>query len=109
VRDPSWGPCVVIGLGGILAEAVADSAVRLAPLGEADVHDMLESLRGRKLLDGFRHLPVANRGAIARVAMALGDFLIDHPEVAEVEINPLRVNREGALALDALVVLNPTS
>jgi acyl-CoA synthetase (NDP forming) len=105
VRDASWGPCVVIGLGGILAEAVADSSVRLAPLNELDVDDMLSGLRGKKLLDGFRHLPKVDRASIAKVAIALGDLLLDHPEIAEVEINPLRVNAEGALALDALIVL----
>jgi acetyltransferase len=105
VRDPSWGPCVVIGLGGVLAEAVADSTVRLAPLSANDVAEMLESLRGKKLLDGFRNLPKCNRDAIAAVAIALGRLMAEHPEITEVEINPLRVNAEGALALDALVVL----
>lgn len=107
VRDPSWGPCVVIGLGGVLAEAVSDSAVRLAPIGALDVADMLDSLRGKQLLDGFRHLPVCHRASIAQVAMALGDLLIAHPEVSEVEVNPLRVYATGALALDALVVIEP--
>jgi acetyltransferase len=109
VRDASWGPCVVVGLGGILAEAVADSAVRLAPLNGLDVAEMLESLRGKKLLDGFRHLPRCDREAISKVAIALGRMVLEHPEIAEVEINPLRVNAEGALALDALVVLAATS
>jgi acyl-CoA synthetase (NDP forming) len=105
VRDPSWGPCVVIGLGGVLAEAVSDSSVGLAPLSENDVARMLDGLRGRKLLDGFRDLPRCNRSAIAATAIAVGRLLLDHPEIAEVEINPLRVNESGALALDALVVL----
>lgn len=105
VRDPSWGPCVVIGIGGVLAEAMADTSVRLAPLTEADVADMLNGLRGKKLLDGFRDLPRCDRGAIAAAAVAVGTLLIEHPEVAEVEINPLRVNESGAIALDALVVL----
>ncbi|MAS15210.1 MAG: hypothetical protein CMH69_18095 [Nitratireductor sp.] len=105
VRDPSWGPCVVVGLGGVLAEAVSDSAVAMAPLSETDVAHMLDSLRGRKILDGFRDLPRCDRQAIARVAMAVGQLLVDHPEIAEVEINPLRVNENGAVALDALVAL----
>lgn len=106
VRDPSWGPCVVVGLGGVLAEAVSDSAVAIAPLGETDVAHMLDSLRGKKLLDGFRDLPRCDRSAIARVAIAIGRMLEEHPEIAEVEINPLRVNEAGAVALDALVVLD---
>lgn len=105
VRDPAWGPLVVVGLGGVAAEALSDSAVRLAPLGPDDVDAMLDGLRGRKLLEGFRGLPVCDRAAIARVASALGRLLSEHPEVAEVEINPLRVDARGAIALDALVVL----
>ncbi|MDP9082932.1 MAG: acetate--CoA ligase family protein [Pseudomonadota bacterium] len=106
VRDESWGPCVVIGLGGVMAEALADTAVRLAPLAAADVEDMLDSLRGRKLLEGFRHLPVCSRTAIIEAVLGLATLLQEHPEVREVEINPLRVNATSALALDALVVLD---
>lgn len=105
VRDPSWGPCVVIGLGGVTAEAMADFSVRLAPLGLEDVQEMLDALRGKRLLDGFRNLPACDRGAIADVAMALSRALVEHPEIAELEINPLRTSKDGALALDALVVL----
>jgi acetyltransferase len=105
VRDPSWGPLVMIGLGGVTAEALSDSSVRLAPLVEDDVEAMLDSLRGRKLFEGFRGLPVCDRAAIARVAIAMGRLLCEHPEIAEAEINPLRVNASGAMALDALVVL----
>ena len=65
----------------------------------------VSGLRGKKLLDGFRNLPKCNRESIATVAIALGRLMAEHPEVTEVEINPLRVNAEGALALDALVVL----
>jgi acetyltransferase len=106
IRDDSWGPCVVVGLGGVLTEAIADTAVRLAPVSELDVAEMLESLRGRKLLDGFRNLPACDREAIHKAVVGISRLLIEHPEVKEVEINPLRVNAAGALALDALVVLD---
>jgi len=106
VHDPSWGPCVVIGLGGVLAEAVSDSSVGLAPLSATDVAHMLENLRGKKILDGFRDLPRCDREAIAQTAIAVGRLLVDHPEIQEVEINPLRVNASGAVALDALIVLD---
>jgi acetyltransferase len=57
VRDASWGPCVVVGLGGITAEAMADSSVRLAPLVPDDVDEMIDGLRGKRLLAGFRGFP----------------------------------------------------
>ncbi|MDX9698744.1 MAG: acetate--CoA ligase family protein [Rhodocyclaceae bacterium] len=104
VRDPSWGVILMVGLGGVLAEALADSSVRLAPVSANDVQEMLGELRGNKLLDGFRTLPVCDRDVIAAAVIGLGRLLMEHPEIAEVEVNPLRVNAEGALALDALVV-----
>jgi succinyl-CoA synthetase beta subunit len=88
---------------------MADSAVRLAPLTEADVDDMVDSLRAKRLLEGFRGLPACDRHDIAAVAQALGRLLAEHPEIAEVEINPLRITASGALALDALVVLANSS
>lgn len=104
VRDPSWGVVLMVGLGGITAEAMADSAVALAPVCEVDVDAMLGSLRGARLLDGFRTFPVCNRAAIAQAVIAVGQLMLEHPEIAELEINPLRINGESALALDALVV-----
>lgn len=104
VRDSSWGVVLMVGLGGVLAEALADSSVRLAPVGASEVQDMLGELRGHKLLDGFRTLPVCNRDAIAAAVIGIGRLLMEHPEIAEIEVNPLRVNAESALALDALVV-----
>jgi acetyltransferase len=104
VRDPSFGPVVLVGLGGTAAEALQDTAMRLAPLAEEDALDMLDELRGRRLLDGWRGAPPADRGAIARAIVALGRILLDHPTLAEIEINPLRASAGGVLALDALAI-----
>jgi acetyltransferase len=105
VRDPSFGPVVLVGLGGTAAEALQDTAVRLAPLSEEDALGMLDELRGRRLLDGWRGAPPVDRGAIARAIVALGRILIEHPTLAEIEINPLRATAGGVLALDALVIV----
>jgi acetyltransferase len=78
--------------------------VRLAPLAADDALDMLDELRGRGMLDGWRGAPAADRGAIARAIVALGRVLLDHPAVSEIEINPLRATPGGVLALDALVL-----
>lgn len=108
VRDPSWGVVLMVGLGGVTAEAMADSAVALAPVDTIDVDTMLASLRGARLLDGFRNFPVCRRDAIVDALKAVGQMMLEHPEIAELEINPLRVNAEGALALDALIVRTAT-
>ncbi len=86
-RDPVCGPVVLVGLGGTVAEALADVAVAPAPLAGA----LTGEIAGRALLDGFRGGPVADCGAIGRILAALGDLLVCSPLLEAVEINPLRV------------------
>ncbi|WP_456550147.1 acetate--CoA ligase family protein [Blastococcus sp. SYSU D00813] len=104
-RDPVFGPTVLLGLGGVVAEALADVAVAPAPLAPEAAGALAGELAGRALLDGFRGGPVADRAAIGAVLAALGDLLAAHPEVGSVEVNPLRVTADGLLALDAVVTL----
>lgn len=104
VRDETFGPLVMLGLGGVAAEALKDSATRLVPLGRVDALGMIEELRGKILLEGFRGAPAADKGDIAGVLMAVSRALMDHPEIREIEINPLRATANGVIALDALIV-----
>jgi acetyltransferase len=105
LNDPSYGPAVLVGLGGIAAEALGDVAMRLAPLSAADAEDMLEDLRGKKLLDGFRGAPAANRDALIEAVVAVGCLMAAHPEIKELDLNPVRAYPDGVLALDAVVVI----
>ncbi|MGY1662640.1 acetate--CoA ligase family protein [Geodermatophilus sp. SYSU D00705] len=104
-RDPVFGPIVLVGLGGVVAEALADVAIAPAPLSAADAGALADELGGRALLDGFRGGPVADRTALGAALAALGDLLVSHPEIEAVEINPLRVTADGLLALDAVLTL----
>ena len=104
-RDPVFGPVVLAGLGGTVAEALADVAVAPAPLAPAQAAALAGELAGRALLDGFRGGPVADRAALGEVLAALGDLLVANPALEAVEINPLRVTGQGLLALDAMVTL----
>jgi acyl-CoA synthetase (NDP forming) len=106
-RDPAFGATVVLGLGGVTAEALEDVAVRTVPLTRADVAEMVEELQGAPLLRGFRGLPAVDPDALASVVLALGELLHAHPELAEIELNPLRATRRGLIALDALAVTSP--
>jgi acyl-CoA synthetase (NDP forming) len=106
-RDPVFGPVVLCGLGGTAAEALADVALRLAPLSPAEAAAMPAELAGRQLLDGWRGGPVLDPAALAEVLVALGDLLHAHPHIAELEINPLRLTARGLVALDAVVVACP--
>jgi len=102
-RDPVFGPVVLLGLGGVVAEALADVAVALAPLPAAEAAGLAGQLAGRALLDGFRGAPVADRDALGLVLARLGGLVAAHPEIEEVEINPLRITADGLLALDAVL------
>ncbi len=106
-RDPRFGAVVLVGLGGILVETLRDTALALAPLDAAAAEQLLRSLRMAAVLDGVRGRPAVDVAAAARAVVALGDAMAAHPEVAELEINPLLVTPRGALALDARIALNP--
>jgi acyl-CoA synthetase (NDP forming) len=108
-RDPVFGPVVLVGQGGTIAEALGDVAVALAPLTPAQAAALLDEIAGRALLDGFRGGPVADRDAIGEVLTALGDLLIANPMLETAEINPLRVTGQGLLALDAVVTFRDGS
>ncbi|GAA5102040.1 acetate--CoA ligase family protein [Haloechinothrix salitolerans] len=102
-RDPVFGPVVLVGLGGTTAEALADVAIRVAPVSHAEAAAMPGDLAGSALLDGWRGGPVLDRDAFADVVTTLGDALVAYPELDEIEINPLRVTDAGLLALDAVI------
>jgi acetyl coenzyme A synthetase (ADP forming)-like protein len=100
VRDDQFGPMVMFGTGGVEVEARKDVAFGLAPLTRVDAEHMLESTWAGRRLAGFRHMASGDREAVIQALIRLGQLAVEFPEVAEVEVNPLRVMRDGALALD---------
>ena len=104
--DRRFGPVLLVGAGGLYAEIVRDVAVALAPGTEEAAEALLRSLRVAPLLDGARGRAPVNLRAAARAAVALSRAAAEHPEIAEVEINPLLVTAEGAVGLDARVILD---
>ncbi len=107
-RDPSFGPAVVVGLGGVLTEVLDDVAIRLAPVTPAVALEMLASLRGTRLLDGVRGRPPVDRAAVAELVVAVSCLGVDHAELVEVDLNPVIAASSGVVAVDALVVLDAT-
>jgi acyl-CoA synthetase (NDP forming) len=105
-RDPSFGPVVLVGVGGVQAELHRDVQVALAPVDEAQALEMIRSLRSFPLLDGWRGQPPVDLTAAARTVAALSRVLAERPDVVEAEVNPLRVSPSGATAVDALVLLD---
>ena len=104
-RDAQFGPLVMVGLGGVLAEALDDVAIRLAPLTEADGEAMLGELRGSAILDGVRGRPAVDRRVVTSLIVALGAAMVAHPDWLEVDLNPVVAGPSGAIAVDALVIV----
>ncbi|MEV4333708.1 acetate--CoA ligase family protein [Streptomyces sp. NPDC049597] len=104
-RDPSFGPVAMVGLGGVTAELLADTALALAPLTPERARGLLLSLRHAPLFTGWRGAPAVDIDAAADALCALARAAAEHPELAELEVNPLLVHPDGAVALDAHGVL----
>ena len=105
IRDPQFGACVLIGLGGILAEAVGDVAFALAPFGPAEARRMLEALQTKHLLQSFRGEPALDTDALATALVGLGRLAAERPDIHSVDVNPLIVVEGKPIAVDALVEL----
>ena len=103
-RDPSFGPVVVVGMGGVYAEVLQDVAVALAPVTEKEAERLIRSLRGAPLLIGTRGHAALDLAAAAQAAAALSTLGSERSDFAEMEINPLLVTRQGVMALDARIV-----
>ncbi|MFE0516062.1 acetate--CoA ligase family protein [Streptomyces sp. NPDC058964] len=104
-RDPRFGPVAMIGLGGVLAESLRDVAFTLAPVPADRALGLLRGLRTGVLLDGVRGRPAVDAAAAAVAVETITSFAAAHPEIAEIEVNPLLVSPRGALALDSRAVL----
>ena len=109
-RDPQFGPLVAFGVGGTYVELFGDVVFRVAPLTVTDADEMIDGIRARKLLDGFRGAPAADRLAIRNVLLAIGRLAVEAPEIAEIDVNPLVAfaPEHGVLAVDARVRVTST-
>jgi acyl-CoA synthetase (NDP forming) len=105
LRDPQWGPLIAVGLGGVWVEALKDTSLRLLPIDEHDVLEMLGELRGGALLDGFRGAPPVDRAAVAREVAAIGRAALAlGSDLVAFEVNPLLASGGRIEALDALAI-----
>jgi acetyltransferase len=105
LRDPHFGPCVMVGFGGVLAEAIADRAFAVAPVGEAEALALIARLRAQRLLDGFRGEAPADRRLLAGILVALGRLGAADPRIREIDINPLILDGGRPVAVDASIVV----
>ncbi len=103
VHDATFGPTVMLGVGGILAEAVADVTFRLVPISRVDAEEMIEDLATQRLLGAFRGEPAVDTDRLVDVLVGLSDAAIAHPEIESADVNPLIVVDGVPVAVDALV------
>jgi acetate---CoA ligase (ADP-forming) len=106
VHDESFGPVIACGAGGTRAELLGDVAVRITPLTDLDAREMLRSLRTFALLEGYRGSPPCDVGALEDVLERLSALVQAHPDIAELDANPVAAGAKGALILDARVRLS---
>jgi acetate---CoA ligase (ADP-forming) len=104
-RDPVYGVTLTLGMGGVTAELLADTATLILPVSGADILAAMKTLRLWPLLDGFRGRAKADSASVANIAAKLGAFMLADASIEEIEINPLIVRADGAVAVDALVRL----
>ena len=103
VRDPTFGPCVMLGLGGIFAEVAGDVAFAVAPLRDGDAEALIEDLAFGKMLGPFRGEPAVDRDALARLLETLGRLGGERPDIRAIDVNPLIVAGSTPTVVDALV------
>jgi succinyl-CoA synthetase beta subunit len=105
-RDPQFGPCVMLGIGGIMTEVLEDTAFRMAPFGKIEAKDMTEELRFKAILGAFRGQKPVDMDMLCRTLIAVGQIGLELDTVSELDINPMIITPEGhVVAVDALVFL----
>ena len=104
-QDDQFGPVVMFGVGGVFTEAFSDVSFRLAPLTQSDAAEMLEKIRGKALLGDFRGEKAVDRDALVQILLGLSRIGSEHPEISEIDLNPLLITSRGQVrAVDALVL-----
>jgi acyl-CoA synthetase (NDP forming) len=109
VQHEQFGPVVMLGAGGVLADLLGDRTFRLAPIASDEAEAMIGELKLAKLLDGYRGRPVVSRAALADVVARVAMLVDDLPEVAELDLNPLICTADGLCAVDARIRLAPAT
>jgi acyl-CoA synthetase (NDP forming) len=104
--DPQFGPVLMFGLGGVLVEVLEDVAFRIVPIEPRDARRMIREIKGFKLLEGYRGQPPADVAALESLLLKVSQFVDAHPEVAELDLNPVFAYPDGADAVDARIVLS---
>jgi acetyl-CoA synthetase (ADP-forming) len=104
-KDPQFGPVIMFGLGGIFVEVLKDVSFRIIPLGRKDALEMIEEIKGYPLLQGYRGKEPADISALVDIILKISKFIEENPQIKELELNPIFVYRNRAIAVDARIFL----
>lgn len=108
-KDAQFGPVIMFGLGGVLVEILKDVSFRIVPLARRDAREMIQEIKGYPLLEGYRGQEPVDVGYLEELILKVSSFVEQHPEVAELDLNPIFAYKDGAVAVDARVVLEGVS
>lgn len=106
IKDASFGPVVMFGLGGVLVEVLKDVSFRIVPIEAADAEEMTSEIQGRKLLEGYRGQDPADIPYLQDMLVKLSDFVDRTPGIEEIDMNPVFAYKEGAVVVDARIILS---
>ena len=104
-KDAQFGPVIMFGLGGILVEVLKDVSFRIVPLLPRDAREMIKEIKGYSLLEGFRGQEPANIPFLEDLLLKVSDFVEQTPEIKEIDLNPIFAYKDGAVVVDARIVL----
>jgi len=104
--DPQFGPVMMFGLGGILVEVLKDVSFRVVPLTERDAGQMIDEIKARAILDGVRGQPPVDKPALRSALLKVSEFVEHHPEIRELDLNPMFAYPDGTVAVDARIVVS---
>jgi len=104
-RDEIFGPVILFGLGGVLVEILKDVSMRIAPLSKKDCKEMIDEIKGSKLLDGYRNIKKVNKEEIIALLMKLSALAVNEKEIDEIDFNPVIVNEKNAIVVDARIIM----
>jgi acyl-CoA synthetase (NDP forming) len=104
-KDPQFGPVIMFGLGGVMVEIIRDVSLRIAPLSPRDAREMIREIKGYRMLTGFRGQPPVDTATLEKWLVGISCFVMEHPEIKEIDLNPIFAYSDGALAVDARVIL----
>jgi len=106
IRDPQFGPTMMFGLGGLFVEILKDVSFRICPVDRIDVEEMINEIKGKQVLLGYRGKPKLDIDSIADIIINVSNLTIENPNIMEIDLNPIIVYEKGAVVVDAKLFVN---